>query len=145
MHRYLYAGADPINRADPSGREEVDYVITLNRSLKAAPILAAAGCGAQLFLMYDFGVVEESFRDPIADFYLGAGCAQTIVSLEGSLGPLTADTIGVAACADGMIEMAEDMDAAVARPTEENEKKVNFDFISGTTGCMIGLIALAAE
>lgn len=95
--------------------------------------------------MYEFGVLAESFKDPLADAYLGAGCAQTIVTLEGSLGELTADTAGVAACADGLIEMAEDMDAALAKPTEENEKKVNFDFVSGTTGCMIGLIALATE
>jgi RHS repeat-associated protein len=47
LHKYLYAGGDPVNRVDPSGRDMYEYGLMLGRFVvQVGPALAALTSGA---------------------------------------------------------------------------------------------------
>jgi len=96
LHRYLYAGGAPVNRIDPSGRDLVEFALTLTRSVKAGATYAAIGCGAQLGFMFAAGNLSESFRDPIGDVYYFGGCAQMFFSGANDTATLALDVFGLA-------------------------------------------------
>lgn len=52
---------------------------------------------------------------------------------------LTLNVLGLAACADGLIIEAFDINSAIKYPSEANDDKVNYDFINTETGCLISL------
>jgi len=43
LHKYLYAGGDPVDMLDPTGRDLVSFELQLRGILKKAPTLAALG------------------------------------------------------------------------------------------------------
>lgn len=44
LHKYLYAGTDPVNYVDPRGRELFDYVIESNAAIPEAKLVSIYGC-----------------------------------------------------------------------------------------------------
>lgn len=144
LHKYLYAAGDPINATDPTGREGlVVYGFRLVKAVQTASTLAAIGCGAQLGFATAAGLLFESAKDPLGDFYFVSGCAQFFVgAAKNSEAELTLNVLGLAACADGLIVEASDINLAIKYPSEANDDKVNYDFLNTETGCLISLFGL---
>jgi RHS repeat-associated protein len=62
LHKYLYAGGDPVNRIDPRGREEaVDEGLTTTQVVIRTVIVAGA-CGAAIRDIYKD--IVEALDDP---------------------------------------------------------------------------------
>src|ERR1700733_14086521 len=62
LHRYLYAGGDPVNMLDPSGREFVEVARILNSSFKAQTFFSAIGCGISIGTTLGVGGLDQAFN-----------------------------------------------------------------------------------
>jgi hypothetical protein len=62
LHKYLYAGGDPVNMIDPRGREEEEEEVTLlQRVVRAAPAIAACGYAiGQLYFLVGHALEPNS-------------------------------------------------------------------------------------
>jgi hypothetical protein len=65
LHKYLYAGGDPINRFDPSGRAELEgYALQLTRV--GAALVAVGVCTHFAIEAYDY--IANALEHPRATF-----------------------------------------------------------------------------
>jgi len=77
LHKYLYAGGDPVNQIDPSGRGEILQFLftTADISMPAEVALASTG-GKVALCLAGIAMYVKSLAD-ISLFDFGAGSALT--------------------------------------------------------------------
>jgi RHS repeat-associated protein len=62
LHKYLYAGGDPVNAMDPTGREEtVETFLSATIQINGPIILAVAKFGCQVQTIYNFLYTTVAF------------------------------------------------------------------------------------
>ena len=81
LHKYLYAGGDPVNRIDPSGRDIVENVLLFlrNPAVIAVTSISAAACflGYEVHNYYPNAVDEVAYQieNAYCDIVAGLGAA----------------------------------------------------------------------
>ena len=56
LHKYLYAGGDPVNMMDPTGRGMVGFVLNIVNSLKNFLVVKVGLCGVYLAIAGGYAV-----------------------------------------------------------------------------------------
>ncbi|MGB7264096.1 MAG: RHS repeat-associated core domain-containing protein, partial [Terracidiphilus sp.] len=153
LHKYLYAGGDPVNRIDPNGREElVDYAILALRTVKATVILNAIGCGVSIGSSLATGtLIEVLGGDPTGAAFTAFGCLTMTVSATGRV-QVGLDAIALAGCAWGLYQAYEaenvyfdDLSGQNYEKAEVDLQKVDADLFGSIGGCAITLGSIALE
>lgn len=103
LHKYLYAGSDPVNYIDPSGREAMfAYAIESNAAIPEAKLLSIYGCVANASLAAVDLILEPTFT---TSNELGGGSAVLgCVVLMPGLNELAESGVAIAKAAKGTLE-----------------------------------------
>lgn len=153
LHKYLYSGVDPVNRVDPSGREElVDYAILTLRAVKTTVVLNAIGCGVSIGSSLTTGTLLEVLGgDPTGAAFTAFGCLTMTVSATGRV-QVAFDAIALAGCAWGLYQAYEaenvyfdDLSGQNYEKAEVDLHKVDADLFGSVGGCAITLASMALE
>ena len=146
LHKYLYSGGDPVNRIDPSGREDLaEYGVRLAKSLKGTVILNAINCGIGIGSALATGsLIEALGGDQTSTAFLAFGCLTMTVE-GGSKITVGLDAIALAGCGWGLYQAYEAENEYFADPTEANLQKVDAGLVGGIGGCAVTLAAVALE
>jgi RHS repeat-associated protein len=148
LHKYLYAGGDPVNAVDPTGREELaDYAIRISTTLKATVVLNSIACGVGISSSLATGTLLESlgtWQGKTSVAFLAFGCLTMTVE-AGKVVQLGFDGAGLAGCGWGLYQTYEDENAYFENPTEANLQVVDADLVGSIGGCALTLAALGAE
>jgi RHS repeat-associated protein len=146
FHKYLYAGADPVNLRDPSGKDFVDAASLILKAQAAVPYINAIGCGVGVGITLGEG---ELFDGSMKwDKFAGAGftvygCVMMFGSPTATAWAWVDSGINVGACAFGLYAAVADEDEYFEHPSERNIRKTEIDWAGGLLGCGISMIGTA--
>ena len=156
-HKYLYASADPVNRVDPSGWQNMEfYGIRLAQSVKAGVALGAMGCGVSLGAALAVGTLNEALQalgeDPIGTALAGAGCVTAVLETTGGA-QVAVNLLGVAACGWGLYQAynaENEYFKDLAHPVSEEKtaldyRKMESGVYGSIIGCGVTVLTLALE
>jgi RHS repeat-associated protein len=153
LHKYLYAGGDPVNRIDPQGREEdLVYGIKLESTLKATVVLNSIGCGISIGSSLATGSLLEAIEDDkIGAAFTAFGCLTMTTATSGAV-QVAFDGIALAACAWGLHETLDAEDTYFDDLKEQDYQKAEIDLqkveaglFGSFGGCAVTLWSIAAE
>jgi RHS repeat-associated protein len=153
LHKYLYAGADPVNRIDPQGRLElVTYAVKLETTLRATVVLNAIGCGVSIGSSLATGSLLEAFGDDrTGTAFTAFGCLTMTVAATGKV-QVAFDAVAIAGCAYGLYVAYQaenvyfdDLDTQNYEKAEDDLQKVDADLFGSIGGCAITLASVALE
>ena len=145
FHKYLYAGGNPVNWIDPSGRDIVEDALVLeNRSLSAVEYLNTIGCFANILITGSTTILSKDLN---LDTLYGVGgtvygCLTTSWAPEGKVGQWVKTGLDLGACALGAKATIDDLNEYLNDPTAVNESKLVLDDVGSVLGC--GLTGLGA-
>lgn len=71
LHKYLYAGGDPVNLTDPSGKDEVEFALRTEEAVPMARVVDIYGC----FAGVAFAAVSLDLAKGDPDWRTGVGAA----------------------------------------------------------------------
>jgi RHS repeat-associated protein len=156
LHKYLYVGGDPVNMVDPSGRDLVDYGIMLARSVKAAVVFNAIGCGVSVGFSLVDGTLMELFKnDPTSAAATAFGCLTMTASgvpgtVAGTAVTVTLNSVALAACGWGLYQAVNaenkyfaDLDSGNDAAAEVDYQKALLSIFGAFAGCELTLAAMA--
>jgi len=138
LHKYIYAGDNPISWKDPSGRDIIEDTLILDtRSLSAVDYLNSIGCFGNIGLTAITTMLSERLDYNTA---LGvAGAVYGCITLEPST---TAQQwaksgVDVGACAYSALQTITDANQYFDNPTAINETRFVVDATGELLGCGI--------
>jgi len=104
LHRYLYAGGDPANRIDPTGRVDLaEFGLRITKAAAATVFLNGFNCGISLaFSLLTGGVVEAAQEDPWGTAGTAFGC----ITLTVEPNPGTARGVGASLTLNGVAALS---------------------------------------
>ena len=153
--KYLYVGGDPVNMVDPSGRDLAGYGILLARSVKAAVVFNAIGCGTSIgFSLLDGTLMELFKEDPTSAAATAFGCLTVAVSgvpgtAAGTAVTVTLNSLALASCGWGLYQAVNaenqyfaDLDSGNYTAAEVDYQKALHGIFGAFTGCELTLAAM---
>ncbi len=141
LHKYLYAGGNPINRIDPSGRDLVeDTLLISERTFGAVEYLNTLACFTSILT---FAVTPDI--DPWALAATTYGCVTIAFSPEGQVLGWLKTGLDLGACAYSAYVAIDDINKYADAPTPEKNKQMLIDASSSILGCAITGFGAALE
>lgn len=159
LHKYLYAGTNPVTYSDPRGLLLEEYAAALNNAEARTRFVAAIGCGVGLayyvedvLLLGWEGTLNEMNENPLPPIAVGAACALAFWpgSVEGAPG-VALDIIGAIGCAGAAIDadnaankvIADYADGSSAYTVDAQHFGVNL--FAGLLGCAVSGVGAAND
>jgi RHS repeat-associated protein len=160
LHKYLYAGGEPVSHADPSGRDAMfDYAIKMNAAISEAKLIDIYGCvaGAALAavdLVLD-GIDTKDTIGTVGTELGGASAVLGCVVLMPGMNELaesgakvtktalkfmaTASTVsGWGACAADAKDFVNGLNGILSGSPNENEIGKSLEDLAGCVGSALG-------
>jgi RHS repeat-associated protein len=146
LHKYVYTGADPVNRIDPRGRLDLEtYGIKILQNLTATVVLNTISCGIQLgFAAVTGGLYETFGNDPTGAAFAAFGCLTVQISAHGKAS-VALDAVSLAGCGWGLYVAYQAENDWFEQPTNDNLRKVAAGLTGSFGSCATALFAIAAE
>jgi hypothetical protein len=148
MRTILYAGGNPVNWIDPTGRDIVEDALVLEtRSLSGVEYLNSIGCFANILIT---GATTVLTKDLDLNTLAGVGgtvygCLTTSWAPEGKVAQWVKAGIDLGACALGAEATISDLNEYLKDPTAVNEAKLVLDDVGTVLGCGITGLGAALE
>jgi hypothetical protein len=149
LHKYLYAGGDPVNRIDPKGREDqITYAdIDAHSELTTTRVANTFGCvssilftSASLLITDKLGGLDAAGAG--ATYY---GCVSLVLPTPTSLGGiLLKGTADYATCGIAIAQVVHDLNEAAANPNESSAQ-VNVDGLGAIVGCVTTQLSMMLD
>jgi RHS repeat-associated protein len=156
LHTYLYAGGDPANRIDPTGRVDlVEFGLRVTKAAAATVFLNTFSCGISLgFSLLTGGIAEAAEEDPFGTASTVVGCATLTVEpipgvARGVAASVTLNTVSALSCAWGLYQAYkaendyfDDLDSQNAAKAAKDDQRFWTGITSTFVGCEASLIGL---
>jgi RHS repeat-associated protein len=140
MHKYIYAGADPSNWTDPSGRDIIaDVLITAKRTLTTVQALNTIGCFISIGNTVFTAFIAEKIGGWTAVGAAGTyySCLTIMLEPESALGQWSLWGANMLACGTGLAATINDVNEWSENQTAANEATLVADYTNGVLGCAI--------
>jgi RHS repeat-associated protein len=80
LHKYLYAGSNPVKYVDPTGRDLFSYAIRFSAAIPEAKLLSIYGCVADAGLVaLDLVLLEVNPKDTLGNIGTGLGAGSAVI------------------------------------------------------------------
>jgi len=159
LHKYDYASADPVNRLDPRGREDMvedselearDQAQISGAAARAAEgaeggnALAAIGClesFAVVMVDADIEGWDKALEDKVGLGLAAMGCGLGFA--EGPTLKIVGQLVGGLACANGFYHLIKDENDVLEHPTDEKAQALALHMFDTLFGCIMTDFAIA--
>jgi RHS repeat-associated protein len=149
LHKYLYAGGNPVNFIDPRGRDDVEYAGLIRAAQFGSKFIAAIGCGASLgYYVAESQLDYNGLVSGLGSYWpapagVAVGCiyAFTPLGMGGDVGSLAVDIVGTVACTTGIAQAVADYNSLRADEASDSLNysadlsKFESDWFSSVLGC----------
>jgi RHS repeat-associated protein len=153
LHKYLYAGGNPVNSLDPSGRDPVEYVVLLGKAVKAAAVLDIVGCVVSIAGMLVDAELGLGWKDAFgltSTVPTALGCGMTLLDQFGPTGVVAEKVvtgvgfaIGMGACVVAGYQLINAEDEFLANPTDAQANSLVINTFLTVFGCAVTLLSAA--
>ena len=137
LHKYLYAGGNPVNRLDPRGRAIIEDTILDEQPFGKVAFLNAVSC------VVGIGTAAASLElDRLGLGFAVYGCVATVWSPAGPALQMLKTGLDLGSCAYAASMAAGSITAYVDSQNPDKEYQAVLDSLGGVVGCAVtGMLA----